>query len=47
MLSLGCEYAINLDGGGSSEMIYNNRIINVLSDGIERNIGSAILVYKK
>lgn len=39
---------VNLDGGYSSEMIYNNKIINdmVLQKG-ERSIGSAILVYRK
>lgn len=46
MLELGCYNAVNLDGGGSSEMIVNNTIVNHPSDGHERRIGSAILVYK-
>ena len=50
MLSLGCITATNLDGGGSSEMIeVVNGVIKVLnkpSDGVERSIGSALLVYK-
>jgi len=36
-----------LDGGGSSEMIVNNKIVNKPSDGVERSIGSAIVVYKR
>jgi len=47
MLELGCITAVNLDGGGSSEMIVNGKIVNKPSDGFERSIGSAVLVYKK
>jgi N-acetyl-anhydromuramyl-L-alanine amidase AmpD len=47
MLSLGIYNAVNLDGGGSSEMIVDDVIKNVLSDKVERRIGSAILVYKR
>lgn len=47
MLSLGCVTAVNLDGGGSSEMIVNGKIVSKPSDGFERKIGSAIMVYKK
>jgi exopolysaccharide biosynthesis protein len=47
MLSLGCTYSANLDGGGSSEMIVNDKVVNKPSDGSERKIGSAIVVYKK
>lgn len=42
----GCYNAINLDGGGSSEMIVNDKIMNRPSDGVERSVGSALLVYK-
>ena len=45
MLSLGCENACNLDGGGSSEMIVGKDIVNNLSDGSERSIGTAFLCY--
>jgi len=41
---LGAEAAINLDGGGSSEMVLNNRIVNAPSDGHERALGAALLV---
>lgn len=47
MKELGCYNAVNLDGGGSSEMIVNNKIVNKPSDGKERFIGSAVVVYKK
>ena len=29
----GCKVAYNLDGGGSSEMYYNNKVVNVPDDG--------------
>ena len=51
MLNLCCINAVNLDGGGSSEMIaVENNVIKVLnkpSDGTERKIGSSLVVYKK
>ncbi len=47
MHKLGCWNAVNLDGGGSSEMIVNNQIKNIPTDGYERKIGSAIIVYDK
>lgn len=47
MLELDCQIAVNLDGGGSSEMIVNNSIVNKPSDGRERAIGTSFLVYAK
>lgn len=47
MFDLGCFNAVNLDGGGSSEMIVNDTIMNCPTDGVERRVGSSILVYKK
>lgn len=48
MFDLGCVTAANLDGGGSSEMIVNNKIVNRPSDsGHERSIGTAFLAYGK
>lgn len=47
MLELGCNIAVNLDGGGSSEMIVNGTIKNKPSDGGERSIGTAFMVYGK
>jgi exopolysaccharide biosynthesis protein len=47
MMKLGCINAVNLDGGASSEMIVNNQIMNNPTDGLERKIGSAIIVCLK
>ena len=47
MLSLNCIFASSADGGGSSEMIVNDKIVNKPSDGVERSIGSAIVVHKR
>ncbi len=44
---LGCMHAINLDGGGSTAMFLNGKIINKPSDGTERRISNGILVTKK
>jgi N-acetylmuramoyl-L-alanine amidase len=45
MLSLGCINAINADGGGSSTMVCDGKVINKPEYGAERNIGTALLVY--
>ena len=45
MQSLGCISAINLDGGGSSEMIINGKIANLTSGGSERPLSNAILIF--
>lgn len=44
MLELGCYNAVNLDGGGSTTMVYNNQVVNKPSDGVERKVGSVILI---
>lgn len=50
MLELGCYNAVNLDGGGSSAMVTvengKAKVINSPSDGVERAVGSCLLVYK-
>lgn len=46
MKELNCICAANLDGGGSSEMIVNGKIVNKPCDGTERRIGSAVIVNK-
>ena len=40
--SRGVTHALNLDGGGSTEMIVDGRIYNLPSDGYERNISYAL-----
>lgn len=47
MLDLGCNVAINADGGGSSTMWYDGKVVNKLSDGSERAITDGLLVYRK
>lgn len=48
MLSMGCINAVNLDGGGSSTMVVTRSgkpyVYNSPSGGVERNVGSVILV---
>jgi Phosphodiester glycosidase len=44
MRDLGAVSALNLDGGGSSEMVVEGTVVNDPSDGHERHITNAILV---
>lgn len=39
--------AINLDGGGSTELIVNDNIVNIPSDGQERAVGSALMILPR
>ena len=43
----GVVYALNLDGGGSSEMIYRNRIVNLPSEGKERVVSYGVGVRSR
>ena len=45
MVQLGCQYAINADGGGSSEMIVNGTIKNTPTDGGERAVSTSLILY--
>ncbi len=47
LVKYGAETAVNLDGGGSSEMVVNHQIVNSPSDGEERPVGSGIVVTKR
>ncbi|MFA6451732.1 MAG: phosphodiester glycosidase family protein, partial [bacterium] len=47
MSSLGSVNAINLDGGGSSEIVINNKIMNDISEGRERPLANAFLINYK
>ena len=46
LLKLGAVSAMNFDGGGSSEMVIKNKIVNTPSDGVERPIRVALGVLK-
>lgn len=35
-LDLGCQYAYNLDGGGSTTLVFKGKVLNKLTDGGER-----------
>ena len=39
--------AINLDGGGSSELVVKEKIVNSPSDGAERSVGNALAILPK
>ena len=41
-LDLDCEYAYNLDGGGSTTWVFKGRVINSLTDGKERPCGDIL-----
>jgi exopolysaccharide biosynthesis protein len=45
MLELGCIQAAYLDGGSSSTLIMNNKVINEPSGGEERAVAHSILIY--
>ncbi len=44
MQELGAVDAMNLDGGGSSEMVVDGKIVNKPSDGRERRVGDALVI---
>lgn len=43
MLAFGAANAVQLDGGGSSEMVVKGDVVNSPSDGSERAIGDALV----
>ena len=45
--NFGAVEAINLDGGGSSELIFKGGIVNKPSDGRERPVGDALTILRK
>ena len=47
LVKLGCEEALNLDGGGSSSLWFEGRVRNSPCDGYERNIANSLLVVRK
>jgi uncharacterized protein YigE (DUF2233 family) len=44
-LELGAKDAMNLDGGGSSTIVVRDYVMNTPSDGTERKVADAILVF--
>jgi len=52
MMKLGCKYALNLDGGGSSAMIVKHKrgafqIVNKVSDPVLRKVRNSIMIVAK
>ncbi|MBP2633601.1 MAG: exopolysaccharide biosynthesis protein [Firmicutes bacterium] len=47
MQEMGAVDAVNFDGGGSSEMVIKNEVVNRPSDGSERKVGAALVVLSK
>ena len=45
MLELGCDQAMNLDGGGSTTVWLRGQVQNVPSDGSERPVANDLLVF--
>ena len=47
MAKIGCDEAINLDGGGSATCWYRGRVVNSPCDGTERTVANGLLVLRK
>ncbi len=47
MVDLGCDEAMNLDGGGSSELWFDGKIRNSPCDGKERQIANSLIVVRR
>ena len=47
LIAFGAQDALNLDGGGSSEIIAGGRVLNSPSDGRERGIGLGIVILPR
>ncbi|MCX7970332.1 MAG: phosphodiester glycosidase family protein [Negativicutes bacterium] len=47
LIARGVVEAVNLDGGGSSEMWIQGSVINRPSDGRERPVGDAVAIYRR
>ncbi|MBP2627205.1 MAG: Protein of unknown function periplasmic [Firmicutes bacterium] len=47
MQEYGAVDAMNLDGGGSSEMVVGGKVVNNPSDGRERSVGNALIIVPK
>ena len=47
LIGLGCQEAINLDGGHSTVLMLNGRIINHPVQGRDREVANAIVILRK
>ncbi|MEW5766535.1 MAG: phosphodiester glycosidase family protein [bacterium] len=46
LVELGAQNAMNLDGGGSTTLFYNNWVVNSPSDGAERPVSNGLFVFE-
>lgn len=46
MIELGCDQALNLDGGGSTTMVVKGEIVNRPSEGTERAVSNALIIRR-
>lgn len=47
MKQLGCADALNLDGGGSSTLWFEGKVVNSPSDGSPRPVGNALILLRR
>ena len=47
MLKIGCELAMNLDGGSSATFWFHGQIMNNPSNGDEREIANGLVLVRK
>lgn len=47
LVKLGCEEAVNLDGGGSSSLWFEGQVRNNPCDGYERTLANSLVVVRK
>jgi hypothetical protein len=47
LVKVGCEHALNLDGGGSATLWFDGEVRNYLCDGYERKIANGLIVVEK
>ena len=47
LVKFGAQDAINLDGGGSTDLVVNGEVQNSPSDGQERAVGDALVLVPK
>jgi exopolysaccharide biosynthesis protein len=47
LIELGCQEAMNLDGGGSATLWYDGKVRNQPCDGYDREVANSLIVCKK
>jgi exopolysaccharide biosynthesis protein len=47
LLKLGCEEALNFDGGGSATLWYDGEVRNSPCDRMERDIANCLVISRK